>query len=702
MATTTAMSGTGLVRVIGAAALLGIGGAAAAQDSAADHGQRAAWLAEHAVAIRTIDPEDEDFSDLQRLKQAIGDARVVALGEQSHGDGACFVAKHRLIRFLHQEMGFDVLAWESGMFDCRLMEAALRAGEPGSSAWERGIFPIFGASGHITPVLEYARSTHGSLRPLEVAGFDCQFSSQAGIEEFPAYIAAFVAAAPGGAERHAAAVDGVATLCQGVASGEAGPADEGITRARTDVRTLIDAIADDPAPFHAAHGPRETAFAARTLGNLLAFDESVRQKRTGTPADTNIRDTRMGENVAWLADEHYRGRKIILWAASFHLMRNAPTIKAARPGLSYADTVTLGHRAHELLKDDYYAVMFTAHSGEAGNPFHGARRLGPPPGGSLEHLFHEAGAALAFLDLRRIPDGGEWLRGPLTSCPLGYTPMEAAWPEAFDAVVHTDVMFPSTRDGEIPEAMRTAKPAAQAADDPVAEALDRYRRALLGHNFGFDAVFERAGAISYDPARIEAVPKTGWPELLGSVERKPAAYRRMSGDEEPRVPRGGAVAMTTPMSTPVQSEGSLSLILLAGAGPEAEGVLDAYGSVVSCGDLGGKWLFNSYATMYVEGDLTGSVRVQSYFNMLLTGDVRGPIDADSYTWIVVYGGLAPEGRVELDQGARIAFAGRVLRTDLERISGHGTLYLADTDLPAGEHRLGKLRVVVDPALKLKP
>ena len=76
------------------------------------------WVKEHAVKFRSIDPEDTNFDDLQPLKKLIGDARIVQLGEQSHGDGACFETKIRLIKFLHQEKGFDGLAFESGLFDC--------------------------------------------------------------------------------------------------------------------------------------------------------------------------------------------------------------------------------------------------------------------------------------------------------------------------------------------------------------------------------------------------------------------------------------------------------------------------------------------------------------------------------------------------------------------------------------------------------
>lgn len=77
------------------------------------------WPASAVVPIRSIDPEDDNFADLRPLKKYLGKARIIQLGEQSHGDGATFFAKQRLIRFLHKEMGFNVLAWEAGFFRLR-------------------------------------------------------------------------------------------------------------------------------------------------------------------------------------------------------------------------------------------------------------------------------------------------------------------------------------------------------------------------------------------------------------------------------------------------------------------------------------------------------------------------------------------------------------------------------------------------------
>lgn len=47
-------------------------------------------------AVRSIDPADTDYSDLEALKSAIGNARIIMLGEQTHGEGSTYLAKTRL------------------------------------------------------------------------------------------------------------------------------------------------------------------------------------------------------------------------------------------------------------------------------------------------------------------------------------------------------------------------------------------------------------------------------------------------------------------------------------------------------------------------------------------------------------------------------------------------------------------------------
>src|SRR5262249_39955522 len=117
---------------------------------------RVAWLKKHLAPIRTIDPADEDFSDLEPIRKAIGEARIVFLSEELHGVGATFQSRTRLIKFLHRKCGFDVLAFESGLYDCRKVWELLREGKmPARDAVSQGIFGIWTGTEELQPMFAY-------------------------------------------------------------------------------------------------------------------------------------------------------------------------------------------------------------------------------------------------------------------------------------------------------------------------------------------------------------------------------------------------------------------------------------------------------------------------------------------------------------------------------------------------------------------
>ncbi|MFN8947735.1 MAG: hypothetical protein ACK5YG_08510, partial [Alphaproteobacteria bacterium] len=57
-------------------------------------------------------PIDGD-ADLDHVLKAIGNARIVMIGEPWHGDGAAIALRARLVKRLHEKAGFDVLAFEN-------------------------------------------------------------------------------------------------------------------------------------------------------------------------------------------------------------------------------------------------------------------------------------------------------------------------------------------------------------------------------------------------------------------------------------------------------------------------------------------------------------------------------------------------------------------------------------------------------------
>ncbi len=434
-------------------------------------GEQVQWLRENAVVLRSIDPKDEDFSDLMPLKKAIGKARVVFLGEQSHGDGSTFLAKGRLIRFLHQEMGFDVLAWESGTYDCRNMEAALHSNVSIEEAADQGIFSLWGHSLQVQSLFEYARSTYATTHPLEMAGFDCQFSAAPAPERMRKEILDFL-------ERLDSSLlssqqkESIQKALAQFAEFRRMKAEDRLkfrfvhdANGRSDLQDVIQQLTRKQTELLDSKSQRDVGFYIRCLKNLEVFEREMDQFSASngkiSVTDNNIRDQRMGENIIWLAKQRYPDRKIIIWAASMHNSRNAPSIDTTGQsgpdgtGFSYQGLVTMGQVAHDGLGEDMYSIAFTAYEGKAAILGKNPQEIGVPPEGSLEMLLHQIGRPYLFVDFKHVQgEPNHWLHQPILARPLGYALMRADWTHIFDAMVYTETMIPSmpsTPSTEVPK-----------------------------------------------------------------------------------------------------------------------------------------------------------------------------------------------------------------------------------------------------------
>jgi TonB family protein len=72
------------------------------------------WLAANAIRLNTVEA-GHGFADMQPLKKIIGDARIVSLGEATHGSREFFQLKHRMLEFLATEKGFTIFSIEANM-----------------------------------------------------------------------------------------------------------------------------------------------------------------------------------------------------------------------------------------------------------------------------------------------------------------------------------------------------------------------------------------------------------------------------------------------------------------------------------------------------------------------------------------------------------------------------------------------------------
>ncbi len=405
--------------------------------------ERARWVAEHAVAVRSIDPADEDFADLMPLVGVIGKARVVQLGEATHGDGATFLAKGRLIRFLHQVMGFDVLAWEAGLVDVRRVDAALRAGLPAAEAASRGLYLGWRAPEALA-TLDYVRATQGTERPIATVGFDCRVSlPQVRAEVFPQMVFAFFdrldPALISKPER-----EELTTMSVGLV-----PAEyyykPGLRHYNRELpKRLVETIDRRRAELLVHFPPREIDYLRQSLVSLLAIDRVLGPGDAEPGASGYSRDRAMAENLLWWLAGPLADRKVVVWAHNYHVMNDlylGQETRAAAPAEEKPTFGPMGRFLKAELGSDLYTIGFASHSGEFLDM--DAEKGQPVVPGELEALLHSVGRPWLFLDVSRLP-ADHWLRTPWTASFYFHQPVRSTWTRVYDGVFFVDVQKPAT------------------------------------------------------------------------------------------------------------------------------------------------------------------------------------------------------------------------------------------------------------------
>ncbi len=409
-------------------------------------------LAEIATPIASIDPMHTEFDDLAFLHEAIGDARMVVLGEQSHGEGTVFLAKARLVKFLHQEMDFDVLCWESGMLGCMEMNDLLADETKSLSDAFAGVFPIWTRSAQVRPTLEYARASLATDRPITQCGMDAQVNSALGTNALQPRVQALLDTLQG-VIVPAEATAGLELLK--TMTGGMRPDLERVRQISTSLHALATLLDEHMETLREHNDKRELELIYRSVDDAAWATKFMASQLAGERMEDNPdlireRDRRMGDNLAWLAETYYPDRKIIVWAATRHAVHRQKEIEYPdAPGM-YDEMDSMGETAFVRLGEDLYTIGFTAGRGEVSNVFRNQPYdIGEPREDSIEASLDAIGHPFLFVDFRALPPEHalrktQWMR------PLGYAWQRAIWPHQMDAVIYLDRVFPSTAAESVP------------------------------------------------------------------------------------------------------------------------------------------------------------------------------------------------------------------------------------------------------------
>ncbi|MEW5918436.1 MAG: erythromycin esterase family protein, partial [Gemmatimonadota bacterium] len=400
-----------------------------------------AWLSSHSHPLRDVRPSTGDDSDLELFDMIVGDARVVALGESTHGTREFFLVKHRLLEHLVRTRGFSVFAIEANQIAVETVNRYVNGGDGTARDVMRVMFRVWNTE-EVAGLIEWMRGYNAARphRPLRFVGYDMQ--------------------------DHIRPLDSLRAF---------------LTRREPSLLTVLQALGDYRAQraWSTPQIPDTTRSSWRRAAERVFADVNARRHawlgRARTPSDSldiewgvqaanllrqsalgnetlNVpdRDSMMAANLEWALRTLAPNERAVVWAHDIHVSRGGDK------QLSFYNGATMGAQLSRIFGDAYrvfslltYEGTYSATRSLTNHEMTVAAAL-PAPTGSMEQALHRVSrpptSVGVTLDLRaaRSDPNARWLQRPHRLRHVGYAAydfafdLSAVFPLEFDGVVFID------------------------------------------------------------------------------------------------------------------------------------------------------------------------------------------------------------------------------------------------------------------------
>ncbi|GMQ63468.1 erythromycin esterase family protein [Vallitalea maricola] len=356
------------------------------------------WYDKNVDEIKSLD--SEDYSDLEFLKPLLKDKKVVSLGENFHSVGDYRTIKTRLIKYLHEELGYDAIGFESGLGECEMVMNTKNL--TAKQMMEYSVLPVW-HSQETLDLFDYIKEQKETDNPLDLFGFDMQFTSMYFIEYMTQWLEKIdEKAAEDYYNMEVEFFQSYYTLLNkyGFDTGHREKYQKIIDKYTSDYDKVIEYIKDNRSTLEAIYRKNDMLVdsALRTLENRMNI---VRMSMVDNVEGYEIRDVIMADNVKWYLEGN-PDKKIILWAHNDHIAKNTSQMLALENDEWINSFVSMGELLSKKLGNDMYAIGFYMQGGKASaittqEPFD----IPSVPKDSLEEIISRSGYKTSFVDLSK-------------------------------------------------------------------------------------------------------------------------------------------------------------------------------------------------------------------------------------------------------------------------------------------------------------
>jgi erythromycin esterase len=403
------------------------------------------WFRTTAIPLKTTSP-DSSLEDMIPFLSVVGNARIVAMGEATHGTRQFFEMKHRMLEFLAERMGFTVFAIEANWPESLAVNDYVLGGKGDPAVALAGAYFWTWNTEEVLDMIHWMRRYNENpahARKLKFFGFDMQTAHMA-VSNFEEYLQKV------DPEESQFAANVLAPLADETSEAEysARPRQVRLETAQA-VKTLLLRMANRRQDYVSSSSPQDWIVAQHNL-EIIRQSEQLRSSRLWS-----LRDRSMAENVKWILDHEPPGTKMMLWAHNGHVSTAA---------------WTMGHILRHLYGEGMVICGFSFSQGSfrARSALKHERlryfTVGPAPANTLDSALAETGLQVFAIDLRSAPENGvvaEWLHAPHPMRTIGsvYNDLApgayftATRPDTFDVIFFVKVTSATRENRERPREM---------------------------------------------------------------------------------------------------------------------------------------------------------------------------------------------------------------------------------------------------------
>jgi erythromycin esterase len=335
------------------------------------------WLRASAAPFATTAARS-GLDDLAPLSPIVGDARIVSLGEATHGSAEFFTMKHRILEYLVERKGFTVFAIEANLPEADAVDDYVVHGRGNAASALRGMYFWTWDTAEVLDMIEWMREYNlrrGEKPAVRFRGFDAQYA-HGGVPRLDAYVKRVD---PDRAASFSALYDCIRIISR--------PSSYSSFPAATK-NACAASIADGFNTLSARRAEYVQRSSATEFANHLRYARVVVQAEA-TWAGRGNRDHFMAENVEWMAGVAHPGEKLVLWAHNAHVAADSPF----RMGTALRQRFG---RGMVIVGFDFDRGGFTS-NGPAGL---GPQSVSQGPADGWEAFFRQAARPRFILDLR--------------------------------------------------------------------------------------------------------------------------------------------------------------------------------------------------------------------------------------------------------------------------------------------------------------